>query len=349
MSFPWRTAHRRLALIALAGAALAAPSAVPVSSRADQSLGALNQQLGAEQSKQSHLQSSISSLSGLISSLTGQITFVQTREAALSADLERDRAQLAATGAELARERLQLAQLRARLARARTALANQLVSHYESGSPDLVDVILQANGFRDLLEKLQFLGDAEHQQQRVITVTRVAKAQADSAATRLARLEAADQQLASATAVRVRALSGMNSLLQSRRSALAQAQSLQRAQLAASQSRAGTLRSQISQLEAQQAAAQATTYSGGGLGASAGWVIPYQVVLCESGGQNLPPNSAGASGYYQIMPATWKLFGGSGPAAYLTSKAEQDAVAARIWNGGAGASNWVCAQMLGIP
>ncbi|MGB9185365.1 MAG: transglycosylase family protein, partial [Solirubrobacteraceae bacterium] len=79
-----------------------------------------------------------------------------------------------------------------------------------------------------------------------------------------------------------------------------------------------------------------------------GWAIPYAIVLCESGGQNLPPNSAGASGYYQIMPATWQLFGGSGPAAYLASKAEQDAIATKIWNGGAGASNWVCAGIVGI-
>jgi hypothetical protein len=71
-------------------------------------------------------------------------------------------------------------------------------------------------------------------------------------------------------------------------------------------------------------------------------------VQCESGGRNTPPNSAGASGYYQIMPATWKLFGGTGPAAYLASKSEQDAVASRIWNGGAGAHNWVCASIVGI-
>ncbi len=81
---------------------------------------------------------------------------------------------------------------------------------------------------------------------------------------------------------------------------------------------------------------------------SGGWSIPYAVVLCESGGQNLPPNGAGASGYYQIEPATWKGFGGSGPAAYLASKAEQDTVAAKIWNGGAGASNWTCARIVGI-
>jgi hypothetical protein len=69
--------------------------------------------------------------------------------------------------------------------------------------------------------------------------------------------------------------------------------------------------------------------------------------MCESGGQNLPPNSAGASGYYQIIPGTWRLYGGSGRAAWLASKAEQDAVAARIWDGGRGASAWVCAHILG--
>ena len=39
---------------------------------------------------------------------------------------------------------------------------------------------------------------------------------------------------------------------------------------------------------------------------------------------------------------------GSGPAAYLASKGEQDAVASRIWDGGRGASNWVCAGIVGI-
>ena len=42
------------------------------------------------------------------------------------------------------------------------------------------------------------------------------------------------------------------------------------------------------------------------------------------------------------------LFGGSGPAAYLAPKSEQDAVASRIWAGGSGAHNWVCAGIVGI-
>jgi hypothetical protein len=78
------------------------------------------------------------------------------------------------------------------------------------------------------------------------------------------------------------------------------------------------------------------------------WAIPWPVVQCESGGQNLPPNSATASGYYQITDDTWHGLGGSTHHAYQASKAEQDRRAAQLWNGGAGASNWVCAVLVGI-
>jgi muramidase (phage lysozyme) len=70
------------------------------------------------------------------------------------------------------------------------------------------------------------------------------------------------------------------------------------------------------------------------------------VVQCESGGQNLPPNWATASGYYQIIIPTWKAFGGPTAQAYQASKAVQDAIASRIWDGGAGANNWDCFRLL---
>ena len=76
------------------------------------------------------------------------------------------------------------------------------------------------------------------------------------------------------------------------------------------------------------------------------WAIPWAIVQCESGGQNLPPNFAGASGYYQFMVATWKGLGGSTPQAYQASKAEQDRLASRLWAGGAGRDNWVCASLV---
>lgn len=72
------------------------------------------------------------------------------------------------------------------------------------------------------------------------------------------------------------------------------------------------------------------------------WVIPEAIVICESKGVNLAPNSAGAAGYYQIIPSTWASHGGSQPFdASQHSKAEQDRVAARIWAEG-GPGEWVC-------
>jgi septal ring factor EnvC (AmiA/AmiB activator) len=355
---------------ALAGAAFAIlATLVAVRPAAGADLNQLGSQLNSERARQQNLSTSVGQLSGLIASLDAQISLVQSREAAVRSELAHDRSVLATTQASLRRERARLALLRARLARARMLLSRQLVSSYEGDRPDLVAVVLEAHGFTDLLEKLDFLHRAQQQQQAIISVTKQMKAQADSAAQHLARLEASDRQLAQAAALRARALAGMNGLLLSKQGALAQARAAQAGALAASQARAGQLQSQISQIRAQQAAAaraaaaaaaraaatpapssssSAPTASGPALGPSGGWAIPYAIVLCESGGQNLPPNSAGASGYYQILASTWKLYGGSGPAAYLASKSEQDAVASRIWNGGSGASQWVCAGIVGI-
>jgi septal ring factor EnvC (AmiA/AmiB activator) len=358
-----RSSHRILqsfvaALVAV-GAILAA--LMGSTSAGASSLGQLHSQLGAQQARQHSLTASISSLNQLIDALNSQISLVENREAALANDLANDRAKLARVQQQLKLERARLVMLRHRLAIARVRLSRQLVGSYESSKPDLVSVVLNAHGFSDLLEQIDFLGRAEHVQQSVITATRVAKAQADQAARRLATLQRTDRQITQATAVQVRAVAGMNSLLHSKQGALQSARGAQQSALAASRTRGARLRTQIRHVEAQQAAAEAAarraaqapaptspTNPLGPTGGNGGWAIPYAIVLCESGGQNLPPNSAGASGYYQIIPSTWKLFGGSGPAAYLASKAEQDAVASRIWRGGAGASNWVCAGIVGI-
>jgi len=371
-------------LTAITVAAIGALLALGPNSRpaAGASLGQLNAALSAEQAHQQALSASVARTSAMISSLSGQIALVRQREADVRAQLSAERVALARTRRELLRARLRLAMLRARLARARAALARQLVSGYERPQPDLVDVVLEAHGFSQLLDELNFLGDAEHQQQQLIALTRRAKAQAAATARRLAALADAEQQEALAAAQRVQALAGMNELLGSRELALAHARAAQEAALAASQARGRELENAIAQVRAEQAAAaraaaaaaasaaSQSAASGGGEGpspvasstagttsaptpagptfsGSGGWAIPYAVVLCESGGQDLTPNSAGASGYYQILPSTWKEYGGTGPAAYLASKAEQDAVASRIWAGGSGASAWVCAQKLG--
>jgi septal ring factor EnvC (AmiA/AmiB activator) len=350
---------RKLLIAATATVLILIAAIGPLASADSSSLSQLNSELGQQHARQNSLSASLGSLTGVISSLDNQISLIQTREAAVRAALANDRVALARTQLSLARERARLVLLRARLAHARAILSRQLLAGYETDKPDLVSVVLESHGFNDLLNKLDFLHLAQTQQQSIISITRTAKAQAAVAATKLVKLERSDQAIAQSALVRVRALAGMNALLSAREGALRSARAAQQAALDASRARATDLKSQISQIQAAQAAAAAAARRAAQQAIiqpsapvaqipTGGWAIPYAIVLCESGGQNLPPNSAGASGYYQIIPATWRGFGGTGPAAYLASKAEQDAVASRIWNGGAGASNWVCAGIVGI-
>jgi septal ring factor EnvC (AmiA/AmiB activator) len=179
-STPRRTARFRLGFATLL-AATAGATLLPMSSSADQSVGSLSNQLSHEQSRQHQLTGSIGGLSQTIASLDGQISLVRSREAAVRADLVRDRAALARIRVLLVREQKLLAVLRTRLARARMILARQLVSNYEGDRPDLVGVVLNASGFNELLERIDFLRRAEGQQQDTIKVTQADKAAADNA------------------------------------------------------------------------------------------------------------------------------------------------------------------------
>jgi peptidoglycan hydrolase CwlO-like protein len=348
------TARVRLTAAVSAGLALLGlAAAVPLSSAASPSVGSLQSKLNQQQARAQSLSASTGQASRLIAQLDGQISLVTQREAAVQTELTAARAALASAQTEVTRERVRLAALKDRLARARQALSRQLVSEYESSPQNIVTVVLQAHGFTDLLDRLQFLHVAEGQQKVIVHATVIAKAQVESAMVRLARLESRDKTKADAVATEASAIAGMNSLLQSKRAAVGRVRAIQLAELAATRSRQSRLSHELSVVEAQQeAAAQRQSASGpvpyGGAGATGGWAIPYAIVLCESGGQNLTPNSAGASGYYQILPSTWRGAGGSGPAAYLAPKSEQDRIASILWNNGAGASNWVCAGIVGI-
>ena len=74
------------------------------------------------------------------------------------------------------------------------------------------------------------------------------------------------------------------------------------------------------------------------------WALPCYIIQCESSFQNLSPNYASAAGYYQFLTSTWLSMGGGkyAPRADLATKQEQHIIAARLWAGGANASQWDC-------
>jgi peptidoglycan hydrolase CwlO-like protein len=272
-----------------------------------------------------------------------ELTIVEGRLAEAQAQLNAAQARLATTQTDLAAERKRLARLKRRLNESRTRLVELLRERYMSDKPDLVTVVLNSHGFGDLLERMEFYKRVEDADTEIVDVVKAARADAGRETVKLTKLEAKRQEETIAVQRERNALSGMEAAAAARRDALAQARAARLAALQATRSSRKSAERTLRKLLADRAKAATSNVGPGGP-----WAIPWAVVQCESGGQNLPPNSAGASGYYQMMPATWAGLGGSTSAAYKASKAEQDRLAAKLWNNGAGASNWVCAALVGL-
>jgi peptidoglycan hydrolase CwlO-like protein len=308
-----------------------------------QDTGALQRTVDRKRSQEHRLSSAAARLGQLERSAAHDVAALQARLSDKQADLDSWTARLTATQKHLRSERRHLERLRLRLNDGRATLARLLRERYMAVRPDLIDVIFGAHGFAELLERITFLDRVKDNDASVLYDVRHARNETRSATEALARLEPAQRTQTEAVRRQRDALAAIGVVLQQRQSALAQARAARLAALHAT--RAGRLRAQrtLRKLIAERSRAATSLIGPGGP-----WAIPWAIVQCESGGQNLPPNGAGASGYYQFLPSTWKGLGGSTPNAYQASKTEQDRLAARLWDGGRGAHNWVCAGIVGI-
>jgi septal ring factor EnvC (AmiA/AmiB activator) len=330
--------------LALSAFALAFACAVPAAG--DVGAGELRQRAADARARERSLSSDVARLGSAAARLQRQVGVLERRGADVQADLDADRARLATVQAALRAERVRLAKLRARLAEVRRTLADRLVAAYKTPEADVTTVVVTSRSLSDLLERSRFLKDLERRDRDILRLVRAARGDAAGEAQRLAGDERKRHEAVIALNARAKALAAMKSATDQRRATLVRIQSARTAALRVTRANRVHLESRVQAVEARLAAearaASATSAAPGGP-----WAIPAAIVMCESGGQNLPPNSAGASGYYQILPSTWQGSGGTGPAAWKASKAEQDRVAASLWNGGAGARNWVCAGLVG--
>lgn len=212
------------------------------------------------------LSTDISGLTQRIDRLQGTITTLQRREDAIQSDLDAKRAELQRTQDELRRVRARLVQLRARLRHARAVLADRLVELYKSDQPDIVSVVLDANGFADLLENgayLQRIGEQDH---AIITAVRDAKAQMDAAARRLGALESRQQRIAMEITARRNAVARVRVDVQGKRAAVDHVRGQKQAVLSSVRAHAHEIDEDIKALQAQQSKIEARIRSAQGYG-----------------------------------------------------------------------------------
>src|SRR5215218_478090 len=292
-----------------------------------------------------------------ISDLQSKIASAQQQAQSLSADVQAKADQVAAAqqqaaaAAQLAvkvdqtQEHLQ--RVRARLQRALATLQQRLVAIYEGNAPDAAAILLSSRGFEDLANRAEMVGRMEQADADLATRVRTLRNEVQDA------LAAVRQAKAEQDAYNARVADARDQIAAVRANAEATAAKLEAARqqeaapVATLQSNVSSWENQVQQIQAAQAAAaeQASAASAQQTVASwvGDWAIPEAIVMCESGGNfNAVNSSSGAGGAYQILPSTWRLYGGSGNP-QDASPSEQSQIAAQIW-ADSGASAWECAQ-----
>ncbi len=214
----------RLALAALLAAAAAlivllAAGAAPAQDL-ESKLDAKEAKLSKAQDRSGVLTTTISRYGDRIDRLTTEVAALRNREAAVEARLSAKQAELDHAVAELDVAKKRLAVMRAHLKRALIALRERLVAIYETGTPDVLSVIVSAEGYDDFVNHAEYLNRIHGMDEAIVSRVRELRDQVKRTVARLRdaknRIEAARDAIAAEEA----ALSNARAAVQQRQSAL---------------------------------------------------------------------------------------------------------------------------------
>ena len=243
-----------------------------------------------KRSHEARLSEAIAGFSVRIRRLQGQVNGFQARRERLQAKLDAKQAELEEVRERLDAARERLAQLRLELRVAEAKLADRLVELYKADEPDALTVVLEADGFADLLERTDFLERVSEQDQRIITKVRVLKRRAEEQERRLAALEERVEAVADAILARRNEVAAAQREVERARDELARSRAGRAATLAAVRGDRRRLEDHVDDLRAEEAQVQRTLAAPGLSGGA-----PRQ----GSGGLIWPVNGPITSGFGQ--------------------------------------------------
>ena len=329
---------RRAALALVALACLLAPSGAGAAE-----VGTLQAKVAAGRSRAGALASELQAAQSELAAAEAEAAAAAGRERHLSALLATGEEKATRLAGEVKSTKRHLAAERRRLRRARGALSARLVAIYESGSPSAASVVLASGDLEELASRTEYLTQIEQSDTdlalRVAQVRHAVAHELRRVAALKRRADAYDARLAAARSE----VASVREEAEAARSRLHSVEAARSAALATLRSEIGNWVGEIQAAKAAEAerisAAEAETTVERWLGGP--YSIPTYIVMCESGGNYGAVNpSSGAGGAYQILPSTWKLYGGQG-APQDATKPEQDRIAGEIW-ADSGPSAWVC-------
>lgn len=226
-----------------------APTAAQLEKKIDKTSGKIEYRKG----KEKVLTRDIAKYSSRVATLENRVEALSARQNTLEADLGKKRAVLNETQAELRAERARLVRLQKRFREVRATLEARLVEQYKEGRTDLASVIVESDGFEQLLERSEYLGRLAQKDQLVIEVVAKAKVEANRTEKRLDSLERRQQKVTAAVAARRNEVARVRSNVASTEATVREARNDKRVLLSQVKQERHELEEDLSAMQAQQA------------------------------------------------------------------------------------------------
>jgi murein DD-endopeptidase MepM/ murein hydrolase activator NlpD len=224
-------------------------------------LNAKEAKLSKVRERKGVLTTTISHYKAKIERLTREVAVLRSQEAEVEARLETKQRQLDGAQAELDVGKKHLAVVRARLERALVALREHLVAIYESGTPDLLNVLVDAGGYEELVNRTEYLNRINGLDEAVVGRVRELRDQVKRTVARLRSAKDRIEATRDAIAVEERTLANARSAVQQRQSTLVAARHRREAALAKIGEREEELDGDVASIQAKLAARLAGTGS----------------------------------------------------------------------------------------
>ncbi len=276
-----------VALVAAAAALVVLLSAAAVPAKdLESELGAKEAKLSKVRERKGVLTTTISHYKARIERLTGEVAALRSREAEVKVRLDAKQAELNGAMAELDVARKHLAVVRAHLERALVSLRERLVAMYETGTPDLLNVLIEAGGYDELVNRTEYLNRINGLDEAVVSRVRDLRNQVKRTVTRLRSAKDRIESARDAIASEEQALASARSAVQQRQSSLVAARHSREDALARIAKTEEGLDGDVASIQAELAATLAGTGSAplpagpiqGGNGSGLIWPVSGPVV-----------------------------------------------------------------------
>ena len=244
-------------LLALLCAVASAP-AETLQEKLDETQGKLSD----VRESQSAVAATIAEQNRAIDSMIGEVSALRQRQQALEAELAETEAELDRATAQLEADKRRLARVRARLQRALQVLRDRLVAIYETGSPDMVDVVLDSASWAEVSTRADYLNQIQDYDDAVATRVKELRDEARAAVERMTAVRLQIKEARDAIAVKEREAAEARQEAEVRFGELKAAQAERQEALEGLESREAALNNNLAAISEQLAASGAPAPTG---------------------------------------------------------------------------------------